>query len=98
MDRFEKLEILKLDLQRTGKALDTLLLHYLDKAEKKILETGIRLVPDDPGDDGLHIAYAAYLYRSRNPTDQGPETPVMLKSLKWELTNRLLHEKGRVDG
>ena len=39
MDRFEKLEILKLDLQRTGKSLETLLLHYLDKAEKKILET-----------------------------------------------------------
>lgn len=98
MDRFEKLEILKLDLQRTGKALDTLLLHYLDKAEKKIQETGIHLVPGDPGDDGLHIAYAAYLYRSRNPTDQGPETPVMPRSLQWELNNRLLHEKGRVDG
>lgn len=98
MERFEKLEILKLDLQRTGSALDTLLLHYLDKAEKKIEETGINLVPGDPGDDGLHIAYAAYLYRSRNPTDQGPETPVMPRSLHWELTNRLMHEKGRVDG
>ena len=98
MERFEKLEILKLDLQRTGSALDTLLLHYLDKAEKKIEETGIHLVPGDPGDDGLHIAYAAYLYRSRNPTDQGPETPAMPRSLRWELTNRLLHEKGRVDG
>ena len=98
MDRFEKLEILKLDLQRTGKSLDTLLLHYLDKAEKKILETGIHLVPDDPGDDGLHIAYAAYLYRSRNPTEQTAETPAMPKSLKWELINRLMHEKGRVDG
>ena len=98
MDRFEKLELLKLDLQRTGSALDTLLLHYLDKAGKKIEETGIHLVPGDPGDDGLHIAYAAYLYRSRNPTDQGPETPVMPRSLQWELNNRLLHEKGRVDG
>lgn len=98
MERFEKLEILKLDLQRTGSALDTLLLHYLDKAAAKILETGIHLVPGDPGDDGLHIAYAAYLYRSRNPTDQGPETPVMPRSLQWELTNRLLHEKGRVGG
>ena len=98
MDQFEKLEILKLDLQRTGKALDTLLLHYLDKAEKKIEETGIHLVPGDHGDDGLHIAYAAYLYRSRNPTEQNAETLVMPKSLRWELTNRLLHEKGRVDG
>ena len=98
MERFEKLEILKLDLQRTGSALDTLLLHYLDKAEKKIEETGIHLVPGDPGDDGLHIAYAAYLYRSRNPTDQRPETPVMPRSLQWELNNRLMHEKGRVDG
>ena len=98
MDRFEKLEILKLDLQRTGKALDPLLLHYLGKAEAKILETGIHLVPDDPGDDGLHIAYAAYLYRSRNPTDQRPETPVMPRSLLWELNNRRRHENGRVDG
>lgn len=98
MERFEKLEILKLDLQRTGKALDALLLHYLDKAERKILETGIHLVPDDPGDDGLHIAYAAYLYRSRNTIEQTAETPVMPKSLRWELTNRLMHEKGRAEG
>lgn len=94
MNRVEKLEILKLDLQRTGSKLDTLLLHYLDKAAAKIRETGITLNPDDPGDDGLHISYAAYLYRCRAAIDQGEDTPVMPKSLKWELTNRLLHEKG----
>lgn len=94
MDRLEKLEILKLDLQRTGKALDPLLFHYLDKAAVKIRETGITLKENDPGDDGLHISYAAYLYRSRAATDQGEDAPVMPRSLKWELTNRLLHEKG----
>lgn len=94
MDRLEKLEILKLDLQRAGKALDPLLLHYLDKAAVKIRETGITLKENDPGDDGLHISYAAYLYRSRAATDQGEDAPVMPRSLKWELTNRLLHEKG----
>lgn len=95
MDQTEKLELLKLDLQRTGKTLEPLLRHYLDRAAAKIRETGIILNPDDPGDDGLHIAYAAYLYRCRAATDQGEDTPVMPKSLKWELTNRLLHEKGR---
>ena len=91
MDDAAKLDILKLQLQRTGTALDTLLVHYLKAAAERIAQTGITLT-DSVADAELQISYAAHLYRVR----VDPET-VMPKSLSWELTNRLLSEKGRVD-
>lgn len=93
MDDVEKLEILKLNLQRTGTKLDPLLRQMLQQAATHLTQAGVTLREKDPGDDGLQIDYAAYLYRRR--ADPKMELP---KSLKWDITNRLLSEKGRVDG
>lgn len=88
MDDSAKLELLKLDLQRTGTALDALLIHYLERAADRIREMGITLTVT-PGDDGLQISYAAHLYRNRQNPDA--ELP---KSLAHELLSRLFNEKG----
>lgn len=93
MDDVEKLEVLKLDLQRTGTKLDPLLRKMLAQAEKHLTQTGIVLIPGDAGDDALQIDYAAYLYRRR----AGLEAQ-MPKYLKWDINNRLFSQKGRVDG
>lgn len=88
MDDSAKLELLKLDLQRTGTALDALLIHYLNAAADRIRDMGITLT-GTPGDDGLQISYAAHLYRNRaNPEAELPN------SLHRELLNRLWNEKG----
>ena len=91
MDESAKLELLKLDLQRTGTALDALLIHYLNVAKERIAEKGITLA-GTPGDDGLQISYAAHLYRNR----QNPEAELP-KSLAHDLLDRLWSEKGRVE-
>lgn len=88
MEEVEKLELLKLNLQRTGSKLDPLLLQMLHQADGHIRQAGIT-PRDTPGDNGLQIDYAAYLYRRR--TDPEMEMP---RSLKWDLTNRLISEKG----
>lgn len=93
MDDVEKLEVLKLNLQRTGTKLDPLLRQMLAQAAKHLAQTGITIIPDDPGDDALQIDYAAYLYRRRaDPEAQMPQF------LRWDIHNRLLSQKGRVDG
>lgn len=92
MDEHVMLELLKLHLQRTGTILDPLLRAMLKQAADHIGQTGI-VLRDTEEDGYLQIDYAAYLYRRRaNPESEMP------KSLKWDLTNRLLREKGRVDG
>ncbi len=98
MSEPEKLELLKLQLQRTGTKLDSLLRADLKQAAAHIRQYGITPGLDE-GDDYLQIDYAAYLYNRRN----SPELE-MPKSLAWDLRNRflrntqLLREKGQVDG
>ena len=98
MDEHEKLELLKLQLQRTGTALDPLLRALLKQAEEAIAGHGITLGLAD-GDDYLHIDYAAYLYKRRNTPEMEMPQP-----LSWDLRNRylrntqLLREKGQVGG
>lgn len=91
MDEAAKLELLKLELQRTGTVLEPLLSHYLAAAAERIGQMGITLGAS-AGDAALQISYAAHLYRVR----VDPETE-MPRSLRWELCNRLFSEKGRVD-
>lgn len=93
MDDVEKLEVLKLNLQRTGTKLDPLLRQMLAQAANHLTQTGITLQTDDPGDDALQIDYAAYLYNRR----KGLATK-MPEYLKWDINNRLFSQKGRVDG
>ncbi len=93
MDDVEMLEILKLNLQRTGTKLDPILRQCLTQAKTHLKQTGITLKEHDPGDDGLQIDYAAYLYRRR-----GDPEMAMPKSLRWDVNNRLMSEKGRVGG
>lgn len=88
MDESAKLELLKLDLQRTGTVLDALLIHYLGVAADRLREMGISL-SGTPGDDGLQISYAAHLYRNR----QNPDA-ALPKSLSQEILSRLWNEKG----
>lgn len=90
MDEAAKLELLKLELQRTGTALDTLLNHYLKAAAERIAQMGVTLT-NSAGDAELQISYAAHLYRVR----VDPETE-MPRSLRRELNDRLFSQKGRV--
>lgn len=86
----DKLELLKLNLDRTGNVRDQQLQHYLKVAADKIAEMGITLT-DSAGDAELQIAYAAHKFRSRaNPDAELP------KDLSWDLKNRLFAEKGAV--
>ena len=97
MDDAAKLEILKLNLNRTGPALDPLLLHYLKVAAERIQTEGITLT-GSADDAELQIAYAAHLFRNR--ADSEPAAPgesPLPKDLRWALNNRLFSEKGRVD-
>lgn len=97
MDDAAKLEILKLNLNRTGTAFDTLLLHYLKVAAERIGQKGIALT-NSAADAELQIAYAAHLFRNRADSETAaPNEPPLPRDLRWELNNRLFSEKGRVD-
>lgn len=86
----DKLELLKLNLDRTGNVRDQQLQHYLKVAADKIAEMGITLT-DSAGDAELQIAYAAHKFRNRaNPDAELPP------DLRWDLNNRLFAEKGKV--
>ena len=96
MDEAAKLEILKLNLSRTGTALDPLLLHYLKVAAERIGREGIALTASSD-DAELQIAYAAHLFRSRADSETAATNePPLPRDLRWALNNRLFSEKGRV--
>lgn len=79
---FERLIILKADLQLTTKSFDAYLVNLLHMAEAFIEREGIVLT-DSIEDDSLRVMYAAYLYRKR-----ADPTGAMPRMLRWALNNR----------
>lgn len=88
MTDLERLKLLKLDLQISTTAVDDRLTNMLSAAKGFIKKEGITLDSNDAEDEELVIMYAAYLWRSRSKDD-----PVMPRSLRWALNNRLFSEK-----
>lgn len=83
---------LKVDLQISASALDDYLLSLIATAKERIDTEGIKLTESE-GDGMLVCEYAAYLYRQRREPAMA-----MPRSLRWALNNRLLAEKGSIDG
>lgn len=83
----EMLNMLKVDLGISGDAYDERLGHYIESATKNIGIEGITLDTDSVLDCNLVIQYAAWLWRKRINGDGMP------RMLRWELNQRLFHEK-----
>lgn len=84
----DKLKLLKLDLQISTTAVDERLQSMLRAAAGFIAKEGITLGLYESEDDELQISYAAYLWRSRTK-----DNPIMPRSLRYNLNNRLFQEK-----
>ena len=88
-DKDWELSMLKQDLKIVSDKIDPFLEHLMSAAEEYIEAEGIRL-GDTPGDRELVVMYAACLSR------QGSEAaPVMPRTLRWALNNRLFWQKSR---
>lgn len=87
MNDTELLSMLKIDLGITTGAFDDRLGQYIVSAKKNIGIEGITLDADDIHDCNLVIQYAAWLWRKRISGDGMP------RMLRWELNQRLFHEK-----
>lgn len=83
----EMLNMLKVDLGISGDAYDERLGHYIESATSNIGIEGITLDADSVADCNLVIQYAAWLWRKRINGDGMP------RMLRWELNQRLFHEK-----
>lgn len=90
MENVNLLPLLKLNLQITSNAYDTLLTHDLGAAEKMIVREGITLT-DSVDDSHLIVMYASYLFEKRNTGEPMP------RMLRYALNNRLFAEKGGTD-
>lgn len=94
MTQADNLNLLKMDLQISTTALDTLLVSAIQSAQAAIEREGIELEADSDGgfvpeDAELVRTYAAYLY-SRRREDTG-----MPRNLRWRLNNRLFSQKAQ---
>lgn len=87
MTNEEILNMLKVDLGISGDAYDERLGHYIESAKKNISIEGITLDAASINDCNLVIQYAAWLWRKRINGDGMP------RMLRWELNQRLFHEK-----
>jgi len=87
MTNAEILSMLKVDLGISGDAYDERLGQYIVSAKKNIGIEGITLDADDVHDCNLVIDYAAWLWRKRMNGDGMP------RMLRWQLNQRLFHEK-----
>lgn len=65
---------------------------YLDVAEKRILEKGIKLDESNAEDVHLLVEYAAWLFRRRRQD----ASKMMPEYLRTDIHDRLIAEKGRV--
>lgn len=65
---------------------------YLDVAEKRILEKGIKLDASNSEDVHLQVEYAAWLFRRRRQE----ASKMMPEYLRTDIHDRLIAEKGRV--
>lgn len=87
MDDYELIRMLKTDLGITTEAYDSRLKQYIVSAQKNIGIEGIHLDADDIHDCNLVVQYAAWLWRKRISGDGMP------RMLRWELNQRLFHER-----
>ena len=87
MNDTEILNALKIDLGLTTQAYDSRLSQYIASARKNIGIEGITLDTGDIHDCNLIIQYAAWLWRKRINGDGMP------RMLRWELNQRLVHER-----
>ncbi|MEY8285357.1 hypothetical protein AALA13_16305 [Lachnospiraceae bacterium 50-23] len=93
MDEKVKLALLKQDLGIFNGSKDDYLYHLLKQAEGRIQEEGIKKEMEGKQQavyDGLHIQYAAYLFRKRAGTDTS-----MPRFLRYGLNNLLFSQKIR---
>lgn len=91
MNDTEILISLKIDLGISTEAYDDRLSQYIVSAKKNIGIEGITLDADDIHDCNLVIQYAAWLWRKRISGDGMP------RMLRWELNQRLFHERLSTD-
>ena len=89
MNDTEILKSLKMDLGISTDAYDERLNQYIVSAKKNIGIEGITLDADDIHDCNLVIQYAAWLWHKRRSGDGMP------RMLRWELNQRLFHERLR---
>lgn len=85
----DMLAMLKVDLQISSTALDTMLSALITQAKAAIAREGITLSRSIE-DSMLTVQYAAYVYRQRRDNTGMP------RFLRRMLNNRLLSEKGVV--
>lgn len=83
----DMLAMLKVDLQISSTALDTMLSALITQAQAAIAREGITLT-NSVEDSLLVVQYAAYVYRQRRDNTGMP------RFLRWMLNNRLISEKG----
>ena len=83
----DMLSMLKVDLGISGDGYDDRLGQYIESAKKNISIEGITLDADSVPDCNLVIQYAAWLWRKRINGEGMP------RMLRWELNQRLFHEK-----
>lgn len=83
----DMLSVLKVDLGISGEGYDDRLGQYIESAKKNISIEGITLDADSVPDCNLVIQYAAWLWRKRINGEGMP------RMLRWELNQRLFHEK-----
>ena len=87
MTNTDMLSMLKVDLGISGDGYDGRLGQYIESAKKNISIEGITLDADSVPDCNLVIQYAAWLWRKRINGEGMP------RMLRWELNQRLFHEK-----
>lgn len=87
MTNTDMLSMLKVDLGISGEGYDERLGQYIESAKKNISIEGITLDADSIPDCNLVIQYAAWLWRKRINGEGMP------RMLRWELNQRLFHEK-----
>ena len=87
MTNTDILSMLKVDLGISGDGYDDRLGQYIESAKKNISIEGITLDADSVPDCNLVIQYAAWLWRKRINGEGMP------RMLRWELNQRLFHEK-----
>ena len=90
MDDQSRLALLKANVSAIGSTLyDDLFLSLLTSAKSMIEREGITLDLDEQEDNYLIVGYATWLFQQR----ESPEMP-MPRWLRYNLNNRVLHEKG----
>ena len=91
MNNDEILKILKMDLQISVNGYDDYLSKTIELSKAAIHREGITLDEESTEDGMLVEMYAAYLYRKRR------ENIPMPRSLRYELNNKLISQKGSTD-